>query len=84
MRARTWSFDRSARIVSKFFGSEGSFILDEYAEYLPSAGHVWIPKHFVARDNEAEMTDESDLDVLRAYTAILNSRIFIDWCRSDL
>ena len=74
---RTFSFEQSPRIVSKFFGAEGSFVLDEDAEYLPSTGHVWTPRRFLERNEEADVAGGGDLDVLRAYTALLNSRIFV-------
>ncbi|HEX8415102.1 MAG TPA: N-6 DNA methylase, partial [Sphingomicrobium sp.] len=50
MRPRVSSFALSEqpRILSKFFGAEGSFALDEAGRYLPSTGHVWTPKRMVA------------------------------------
>ncbi|RRH90109.1 hypothetical protein EH240_33455 [Mesorhizobium tamadayense] len=92
-RAGAFAFDKRPRIISKFFGSDGSFALDEDARYLPSTGHVWSPKlqsHRVQpsqNDNPAsdavDEPEESDidasvsLDVMRAYTALLNSRAFM-------
>lgn len=74
-----------SRIVSKFFGAEGSFVLDANAHYLPSTGHVWIPKSDTTLDNgdvnEAAtregLQDAITLEVLRAYVTLLNSRCFV-------
>ena len=77
MRPRKFSFDTSPRIISKFFGSAGSFVLDVNAEYLPSTAHVWIPKLSIVRPETIdEIGEEVELDILRAYTALLNSEIF--------
>jgi adenine-specific DNA-methyltransferase len=64
-RAGTYAFDNRPRIVSKFFGAEGSFALDPDARYLPSTGHVWILKRVVAvtplgESGEAENSDGID------------------------
>lgn len=77
MRPRKFSFDTSPRIISKFFGAAGSFVLDVNAEYLPSTAHVWMPKLSSVRPGEIDEVDEDvELDVLRAYVMLLNSRIF--------
>lgn len=92
-RAGAFAFSRHPRIVSKFFGADGSFALDEEARYLPSTGHVWSPKpqpyrvHSERNDDPAsdavDAPDESDIDarvsieIMRAYTALLNSRAFM-------
>ena len=72
MHPRKFSFDTSPRIISKFFGSAGSFVLDVNAEYLPSTAHVWIPKLSIVRPETIdEIGEEVELDILRAYTALL-------------
>lgn len=92
-RTSTFAFSGHSRIVSKFFGADGSFVLDEEARYLPSTGHVWSPKpqsyrsHSVQNDDLAsdavDALEESDIDahvsidIMRAYTALLNSRAFM-------
>jgi hypothetical protein len=89
-RTGTFALDNRPRIVSKFFGAEGSFALDAEARYLPSTGHVWTPKRDIpaARQNEGEDTDIAEeidegvceaasLEVMRAYVALLNSRVFM-------
>jgi hypothetical protein len=87
-RAGTFAFDDHPRIVSKFFGAEGSFALDAEARYLPSTGHVWTPKQNllsiqpigdqdVAEEMSEDVSEEASLDVMRAYVALLNSRAFV-------
>ena len=89
-RAGSFAFDPAPRIVSKFFGGEGSFALDPKAEYLPSTGHVWRPRRpdldedgssETEGDAEADDRTEADaaasLDVLGAYVTLLNSRAFM-------
>ena len=78
MRPRATSFESLPRIISKFFGTEGSFVFDGNAEYLPSTAHMWMPKFGGELREEMESVDEAILkDVLRAYTALFNSRAFI-------
>ena len=85
MHPRTGSFALShkPRIVSKFFGAEGSFALDEVGRYLPSTGHIWTSKRVLVVPEELDeecsegVTEAASLDVLRAYVALLNSRAFI-------
>ncbi|MGC6330035.1 N-6 DNA methylase [Rhizorhabdus sp. FW153] len=90
MHARTGTFalDDKPRLISKFFGSEGSFVLDEAARYLPSTGHVWTPKRaaLLTAEEADEDVDEgwaegvgeaATLEVLRAYVALLNSTAFM-------
>jgi adenine-specific DNA-methyltransferase len=87
MRPRTnsFAFSTKPRIVSKFFGAEGSFVLDEKGRYLPSTGHVWMPapaalegfRTDVEEETLEEVYDAPSLEVMRAYTMLLNSRAFI-------
>ena len=78
MHPRKYSFDYSSRIISKFFGTEGSFIFDEAAEFLPSTGHVWWPNAAITGlDGTPDLSTFEKHLVLRAYTTLLNSRIFI-------
>ncbi len=81
-RVGTFALSDRPRIVSKFFGAEGSFALDADGQYLPSTGHVWVPKRIIA----AEVSDESYksdkegaalIEIMRAYVALLNSRAFV-------
>lgn len=86
MRPRTGAFalDTQPRIVSKFFGADGSFAFDEEARYLPSTGHVWTPKRLaLASHDELDedwgegVTEAAGVEVLRAYVALLNSKFFV-------
>lgn len=86
MHPRVGSFALSSepRIVSKFFGAEGSFALDEFGRYLPSTGHVWTPKRSlnVSVDEHEEewgegIAEAASIDVLRAYVTLLNSQAFV-------
>ena len=78
MRPRSLSFDSAPRIISKFFGTEGSFVFDADAEYLPSTAHLWRPTFVNSSSPESDApSDDLQRDVLRAYTALLNSRPFI-------
>ena len=83
-RTGTFALDDRPRIVSKFFGGEGSFVLDEAARYLPSTGHVWTPKQSAfLTDGEADegwvegVAEAAMLEVLRAYVTLLNSAAFV-------
>lgn len=78
MRPRKFSFDDTPRIISKSFGGEGSFVLDRDAEYLPETGHVWVPKRDAMDVSGSEELEDDVRDlVLRAYTALLNSQLFL-------
>lgn len=79
-RTSTFALDDRPRIVSKFFGAEGSFCFDETARYLPSTGHVWTPKPAVMNfdaDSEEGVTEGAVVEVLRAYVTLLNSKAFM-------
>ncbi len=87
-RTGTFALDDHPRIVSKFFGAEGSFALDGDGHYLPSTGHVWTRKGTISAnhpDEEIELGEEVgegvghavSVQVLRAYVALLNSRAFV-------
>ena len=80
-RVDSFPFDTRPRIVSKFFGGEGSFALDRDAAYLPSTGHVWRPRDNDVLAELAELDEEAaaaaSLDVLHAYVALLNSQPFM-------
>jgi len=74
MHSRNWAYDKSPRIITKFFSAEGGFVGDYEAQYLPVTGHLWKPK--------ATLTDYDDqqlpiVDILAAYVALLNSVTFV-------
>lgn len=72
-RPRSWAYDSSPRIISKFFSAEGGFVGDYEAEYVVVMGHVWTPK--------ARLVDAGDealplAHLLAAYVALFNSSPF--------
>ena len=78
MHPRQASFYEGLRIISKAFGGTGSYILDEEAEYVAATAHVWIPREVSAEAGGVRTDDErTNKIVMRAYTAILNSAIFV-------
>jgi len=78
MHPRNFGFERSQRIVSKFFGGEGSFVFDADGEYLPVTAHLWQPKPGLSISEAYDDENETLItDILRAYTAIMNSRSFM-------
>ena len=80
-RPGAFAFDHSPRIVSKFFGSEGSFALDLGGDWLPSTGHVWRPRSQAcpqdAATDEEETARAATAGVLRSYVTLLNSGTFM-------
>ena len=78
MHPREFSHSDRPRIISKFFGSQGSFVCDWEAAYLAATAHVWIPKvELVSTGAGDEIQEELYKDVLLAYTALFNSRVFM-------
>lgn len=86
---RSWGTSPKPRIVSKYFGQEGSFALDEKAEFVVVQGFAWFPRWHEAEldipgelfesDEESDMDASSTLptaDLLAAYAALLNSEPF--------
>ena len=76
-RRATWAFDSSPRLVSKYFGSPGSFAVDLTPSFLAVQGYVWFLRNGHPADEMEE--DETTLpvhDLLCAYMSILNSRRF--------
>lgn len=75
MHPRAWAFDKTPRIISKFFTAEGGFAADYNAEYLAVMGHVWMPKSILIDDEDVDALPTSD--ILSAYTALFNSSTFV-------
>lgn len=84
---REWGTSKKPRIVSKYFGREGSFAVDEKAEYVVVQGFAWFPlwpdpndiaAPFNEGDEDIEDTGPSvtNEDLLAAYGAIFNSEPF--------
>lgn len=78
MHPRQTSFHKGPRIISKAFGGTGSFVLDEEATYVAATAHVWLPREG-AVGAEAVWDEDNEIGrmVMRAYTAILNSSVFV-------
>ena len=78
MHPREFSLTETPRIISKAFGSEGSFVCDLDAAYLAATAHVWIPKpECTEHGGSDEFQEQVHSDVLLAYTALFNSRVFM-------
>jgi hypothetical protein len=75
MHSRDWAFDKTPRILSKFFTAEGGFAADYNAEYLPVMGHIWRPKTPLIDHDETRSL--SMLEIIAAYTALFNSSVFV-------
>jgi hypothetical protein len=71
----TWALDVRPRLVSKYFGGPGGFALDLSAELVVVQGFAWLLKV----DRELDELDDdgpTTRDVLAAYAALFNSRVF--------
>lgn len=68
IRPRQWQVEKKKRIVSTYFGEEGSFAYDATGEFVVVVGHGWIPH----KTKESSFTD----DLAYAYVAITASRLF--------
>ena len=78
MHPREFSHSDMPRIISKAFGSRGSFVCDLDAVYLAATAHVWIPRPEIAQQyHSEEIQEQVHRDVLLAYTALFNSRAFM-------
>ena len=78
-RRRNWVSDRRPRMVSKYFGTAGSFATDLQAEQIVVQGFVWVPKWNQTEDEVDEETAAVGLpeeQVLSAYSALMNSHPF--------
>lgn len=84
---REWGSSDRPRIVSKYFGKEGSFALDENGQFVVVQGFAWFPRWSNDLDldrSEDDLEDEaqyedssiSDIDLLLAYNALFNSKPF--------
>lgn len=68
IRPRKWQYDRNKKIVSKYFGEQGSFAYDHKGDYVVVVGHAWVPLKAYA--------DDFDDDLAYAYIAITASNHF--------
>lgn len=65
-RHRGWQIDRSAKLVSAYFGDSGSFAWDNGGDYVVCQGYAWLPRR----------KEPLSTGVSLAYLAILNSQLF--------
>ena len=76
---RTWTFDSSPHLISKYFGGPGSFTVNFNQKYNVVQGYAWFPNSdFV---DQLEGFGRNDIDVslefyLSAYSSIFNSNTF--------
>jgi hypothetical protein len=80
-RPRSWGTSVAPRIVSKYFGSVGSFALDASARFVVVQGFAWFPKWDniepeAAEEAPIELGSFSSPDLLAAYLAVFNSAPF--------
>lgn len=83
---RSFGTSKAPRIVSKYFGKEGSFALDERAEFVVVQGFAWFPRWtepsslIEVGDHNEEIESEgvdvvSTCDYLAAYAALFNAEL---------
>lgn len=78
-RHRTWALDTRPRLISKYFGGPGSFVMDFDANYIVVQGFAWFPKWNLLGEQSESKQINSDLsirEILAAYAVILNSHPF--------
>jgi adenine-specific DNA-methyltransferase len=63
---RDWQINRSAKLVSTYFGDSGSFAWDDSGDYVVCQGCAWLPRKKKALSAGVSL----------AYLAILNSQLF--------
>ena len=69
-----WVQRPEARILTKYFGAVGDFVVDEDARYVPLQGYAWFFKGL--RGRVGRTMDVSLPQVLTAYYSLLNSPTF--------
>ncbi len=74
MHPRSWVHSTGPRIITKFFSSEGGFVGDYEARYVPVMGHVWMPKSALTAEKDESLALE---DIVAAYVALCNSTPFV-------
>ena len=83
---RAWALQAEGlpRVVSKYFGSPGSFALDEIGKFSVVQGFAWFPR-WASRPADGEvdhddfgnaLDEELELLTLKAFTTIFNSKVF--------
>jgi methylase of polypeptide subunit release factors len=69
-----WVQRPEARILTKYFGAVGDFVVDEDARYVPLQGYAWFFKG--VRGRVGLTIDVSLPQILKAYYSLLNSPTF--------
>lgn len=41
---RSWQYEKSPKLVSKYFGGAGAFAWDSTGDFVVVVGHAWVPK----------------------------------------
>jgi hypothetical protein len=75
-RPRGWSYERSSKLVSTYFGKPGSFAYDEQGDYVVLQGFAWLWKKAVIMDDDREERTFDETLYPFAYLALLNSDVF--------
>lgn len=76
---RRWAVDSKPKLVSKYFGRQGSFAIDREGKYIVLQGYAWFPKWEEINESGDDKSETVGLDkrsILSVYRSILNSRTF--------
>jgi adenine-specific DNA-methyltransferase len=73
-RYYAWIQKPGPRLLTKYFGASGDFVLDENARFIPLQGYAWFLKE--RSNGVAQSSELSTVQVLKAYYTLLNSRTF--------
>jgi adenine-specific DNA-methyltransferase len=74
-RPREWQYERSAKLVSTYFGKPGSFAYDADGDYVVLQGFAWFWKNTALTVSDEERTFSETVYPF-AYLALLNSDVF--------
>jgi adenine-specific DNA-methyltransferase len=69
-----WVSRPGPRILTKYFGASGDFVVDEHSRFIPVQGYAWFLK--AHRRSRPPDKQEHEIYVLRAYYTLLNSPTF--------
>jgi hypothetical protein len=67
-----WVNRNEARILTKYFGTSGDFVVDETSRFVPLQGYAW----FLKGHRKASSLEDSVHEILKAYYSLLNSITF--------
>lgn len=77
---RKWNRKLSPKLVSAYFGQDGSFAWDEGAKFAVVQGIAWFPKF--GGSGEDSLSSNAMARLSRAYLALLNSTYFTEVLRA--